>query len=348
MSACDSRRLLDSHARRQVAPRNASLTSSVGCGTGHRSRYALPTKLLHKGVRPFHRRLIGIIAGVALTGLAAWASDSLQPVPALTARVTDTTGTLDSGQREALESKLAGLEQRKGAQLAVLMVPTTQPEDIAQYSIRVVDAWMLGRKNVDDGALLIVAKNDHRVRIEVGRGLEGAIPDAASARIIREYITPKFRAGDFYGGILDAADAMTKLVEGEPLPPPLADDRRPARGVGNVFNTFTTVLFVAIWLRAMFGRLGAIPRAGIVGAASGIVALVFGGVLAVAIGCGIFGAFIGLLGGGGGGFVNRGGWGGFGSGGFGGGGWSGGGGGGGGGFSGGGGGFSGGGASGSW
>ena len=296
------------------------------------------------------RWLLGAIAGMALAAFGAWAADGLQSIPALSARVTDTSGTLDNDQRQALESSLAALEQRKGAQIAVLMVPTTQPEDIAQYSIRVVDAWKLGRKNVDDGALLIVAKNDHRVRIEVGRGLEGAIPDAASARIIREYITPKFRAGDFYGGIVDATDAMAKLVDGEPLPPPLADDRRPARGGGNPFNTFTTVLFVAIWLRAMFGRLRAIPRAGIVGVASGIAALVFGGVLAIAIGCGIFGAIIGLLGGGGGGFVKRGGWGGFG-GGLGGG-WSGGGGswsgGGGGGFSGGGGGFSGGGASGSW
>ena len=103
----------------------------------------------------------------------------------------------------------------------MLIVPTTQPEEIEQYSIRVVDAWKLGRKNVDDGVLLIVAKDDHHVRIEVGRGLEGAIPDAASARIIREYITPKFRAGDFYGGIHDATDALTKLIDGEPLPPPL-------------------------------------------------------------------------------------------------------------------------------
>ncbi len=271
----------------------------------------------------------------------------LEPIPALTARVTDTTGTLDAGQKQTLESSLASLEQRKGAQLAVLMVPSVKPEEIEQYSIRVVDAWKLGRKNVDDGALLIVAKNDHRVRIEVGRGLEGAIPDAASARIIREYVTPKFRAGDFYGGIVDATDAMTKLIDGESLPPPLAEERRKP-GTSDVFNTITTVLFVAIWLRAMFGGLPAAPRAGIVGLASGAVAMFFGGVLALAVVCGLFGALLGVLGGGGGGgFARRGGWGGFGGGGFGGGGgsWSGGGGGG---FSGGGGGFSGGGASGSW
>ncbi|HSE13756.1 MAG TPA: YgcG family protein [Rudaea sp.] len=272
----------------------------------------------------------------------------LQQIPPLTARVTDTTGTLDTAQKQTLETSLAALEQRKGAQLAVLMVPTVKPEEIEQYSIRVVDAWKLGRKNVDDGVLLIIAKNDHRVRIEVGRGLEGAIPDAASARIIREYITPKFRAGDFYGGIVDATDALTRLIDGEPLPPPLAEERH-APEASDIFNTITTVLFVAIWLRAMFGGLPAGPRAGIVGLASGAVAMFFGGILALAIGCGLFGALLGVLGGGGGGFARRGGWGGFGGGGFGGGGgWSGGGGFGGGGFSGGGGGFSGGGASGSW
>ena len=291
-----------------------------------------------------------LLASLALVGFlyaAQLFGADLQQIPPLSARVTDTTGTLDTTQKQTLETSLAALEQRKGAQLAVLMVPTVKPEEIEQYSIRVVDAWKLGRKNVDDGVLLIVAKNDHRVRIEVGRGLEGAIPDAANARIIREYITPKFRAGDFFGGIVDATDALTKLIDGEPLPPPLVEDRK-TRGTSDVFNTFTTVLFVAIWLRAMFGGLPAAPRAGIVGLASGAVAMFFGGVLALAIGCGLLGALLGLLGGGGGGgFARRGGWGGFGGGGFGGGGgsWSGGGGGG---FSGGGGGFSGGGASGSW
>jgi uncharacterized protein len=294
------------------------------------------------------RMLLALLALIAFSYAVELFGADLQQIPPLTARVTDTSGTLDTAQKQALESSLATLEQRKGAQLAVLMVPTVKPEEIEQYSIRVVDAWKLGRNKVDDGVLLIIAKNDHRVRIEVGRGLEGAIPDAASARIIREYITPRFRAGDFNGGIVDATDALTKLIDGEPLPPPLAEERR-APGAGNIFNTFTTVLFVAIWLRAMFGGLPAAPRAGIVGLASGAVAMFFGGVLALAVVCGLFGALLGVLGGGGGGggFARRGGFGGFGGGGFGGGGgsWSGGGGGG---FSGGGGGFSGGGASGSW
>ncbi len=294
------------------------------------------------------KMLLAFLAVTAFSYAIELFGADLQQIPPLTARVTDTTGTLDAAQKQTLETTLAALEQRKGAQLAVLMVPSVKPEEIEQYSIRVVDAWKLGRKSVDDGVLLIVAKNDHRVRIEVGRGLEGAIPDAANARIIREYITPKFRAGDFFGGIVDATDALTKLIDGEPLPPPLVEERR-APGASNVFNTITTVLFIAIWLRAMFGGLPAAPRAGIVGLASGAVAMFFGGVLALAVVCGLFGALLGVLGGGGGGggFARRGGFGGFGGGGFGGGGgsWSGGGGGG---FSGGGGGFSGGGASGSW
>jgi uncharacterized protein len=289
------------------------------------------------------RTLAAILAGVVLTLAVAAAADNLQPVPPLTARVTDTTGTLNAQQKQTLESELAALEQRKGAQLAVLVVATTQPEEIEQYSIRVVDAWKLGRKSVDDGVMLLIAKNDHHVRIEVGRGLEGAIPDAAGARIIREYITPKFRAGDFYGGIHDAIDALTKLIDGEPLPPPLTNDKKTHRSDG--FNTLVTALFVGFWARAFFGGVPAAPRAGLVGAVTGGLAWFLSGLLPLTLGAGVFGLILGLLGGGGGGFASRGGFGGWGSGGFGGGGF---GGGGGGGFSGGGGGFAGGGASGSW
>ena len=150
-----------------------------------------------------------LLACSCLIACAALAVEAgLQPIPALTSRVTDLTGTLDGSQRQAIEADLAALEQRKGAQLAVLIVPTTQPEDIAQYAIRVYDAWKLGRKNIDDGALLIIAKEDRSMRIEVARGLEGAIPDAAAARILREYLTPRFREGDFNGGIRDALGAM--------------------------------------------------------------------------------------------------------------------------------------------
>jgi uncharacterized protein len=310
------------------------------------SRFALTRVNPHSSALIRAKVLFLFLAFAASVGHA---QGGLQAIPPLTARVTDTTGTLDAQQKQALETTLAALEQRKGSQLAVLIVPTTQPEDIAQYSIRVVEAWKLGRQKVDDGLLLIVAKNDHRVRIEVGRGLEGAIPDAATARIIREYVTPKFRAGDFYGGIGDAVGAMTKLIDGEELPPALTDDRPARRGNSNtIFNALIAVLFAAVWFRSMFGRLPGAPRAGLVGLICGGIAFFLTGILVAGLGAGLLGAVIGAMsGGGGGGFAGRGGWGGIG-GGLGGGGFGGGGFGGGGGFSGGGGGFAGGGASGSW
>lgn len=275
--------------------------------------------------------------------------DRPQAIPPLTARVTDLTGTLDAQQQQTLETELEALEKSKGAQLAVLVVSSTQPEDIAAYGIRVAEAWKLGRAASDDGAILIVAKDDRRVRIEVGQGLEGAIPDAAAARIIREYIAPRFRAGDWYGGIHEATGALEKLVNDEPLPPPLVEDEPVS--ADRVQTALFMALFAAFFLRTMFGRAPALARGGVVGAGAGGIAWLVSGLTALGIGAGVLGLFFGLFGGGGGGgFANRGGRGGFGGGswGGGGGGWSSGGGGGGGGFSGGGGGFSGGGASGSW
>ena len=160
-------------------------------------------------------------------------------VPPLARRVTDLTATLDAAQREALETRLAAIEQRKGAQVAVLIVPSTQPETIEQYAVRVFEQWKLGRKDVDDGVLLLVAKDDRRVRIEVGYGLEGAIPDAAASRIIAEYLTPHFRAGDFAGGIDAAVEVIGRLIDGEALPAPL-DDAQPA-------PPWLIYLFVAIF-----------------------------------------------------------------------------------------------------
>ncbi len=293
------------------------------------------------------RRVFACVAAVALSLTVFAAEGDPLPIPPLKAHVTDLTGTLDSRQQQQLEAELVALEQSKGSQLGVLIVPTTQPEDIAQYGIRVGDAWKLGRKGTDDGVILIVAKNDRRVRIEVGRGLEGAIPDAAAARIIREYITPKFRAGDFFGGVHDATDALTKLIQGEPLPPPLTDERKPASG-GDPFNAAIFAVFAILFARSLFGGLSAPPRGGLTAIVGGGAAwLLSGGIVPLAVGLGVVGLILGLLGSGGGGFANRGGWGGFPGGGFGGGGF-GGGGGGGGGFSGGGGSFGGGGASGSW
>jgi len=287
-------------------------------------------------------------AGAALPlflglALVSGAQDQ-QPIPKLATRVTDLTGTLTAGQQTALEQKLSAFESAKGAQLAVLIVPTTQPEAIEPYSIRVVDAWKLGRKGVDDGALLIVAKDDHKVRIEVGRGLEGVLTDALSNRILDETVKPAFRQGNFYGGIDTALEQMMKLVSGEPLPPPEQQwqPRRRGHGGGLLPLLLIAVFGGSVVLREVFGRsFGSV----LTGAGAGLLVWIAGYALALA-GLAAIGAFLfTLLGGLGrgsgwssGGF--GGGWGGFGGGlggGFGGGG-----------FSGGGGGFAGGGASGSW
>jgi uncharacterized protein len=257
-------------------------------------------------------------------------------VPPLTQRVTDLTSTLDAQQTQTLESRLAEFEASKGAQLAVLIVPTTQPETIEQFSLRVVEAWKLGRKKVDDGALLLIAKDDHKLRIEVGYGLEGVLNDATANRIIDEIVVPQFKRGEFYVGIESGIAAMMQIINGEPLPPP---QRAAAKGQNNIeslmFMAFVLVVAVGGMLRAMLGRF---PAALLMGGALGFLAWLTVAPLIIAALAGAA-AFIFVLLGGGRGF---GGYGGFGGGGFGGGGF------GGGGFSGGGGGFGGGGASGSW
>lgn len=293
---------------------------------------------MHKRVRSGWLALL-----CCLLPLALWAADQV-PVPALQTRVTDLTQTLSAEQRAALTASLQALEERKGSQLAILLVPTTEPETIEQYSIRVADAWKLGRKGVDDGALLLVAKNDREVRIEVGRGLEGALPDAIANRIIREVIVPRFKDGEFYLGLVEGVDRIVKTIDGEPLPEPRRNTGvGGSKGIGGLLPfLFIAVVIGGSVLRTLLGRFGA---AAVTGAAVGaVVWFLMSAVFAAAVAA-VF-AFIFVLGSGGGsrsgGWTSgpRGGWGG----GFGG--WSGGGGGGG--FSGGGGGFSGGGASGRW
>jgi uncharacterized protein len=277
--------------------------------------------------------------------LAAWAVHADVPVPALTGRVTDLTGTLSGAAVTRIEAKLAALEAKKGSQLAVLIVPSTQPEEIEQFGIRVAEAWKLGRKGVDDGAILIVAKNDRRARIEVGYGLEGAIPDAIANRIIDEAVTPHFKQGDFDGGVEAGIDRMISVVNGEPLPEP---DRKweHTGNLPHLLPLLLVVVFVASGvLRALFGRLfGSIATGGLaggiawllsqllpIGLGAGVLAFLFALVLGStrgwSTGTGGFGGGLGGGIGGGGGF---------------------GGGMGGGGFSGGGGSFGGGGASGGW
>ena len=156
--------------------------------------------------------------------LASFAIHAEVAVPPLKARVTDLTGTLSPSQRDTLERELQAFESRKGSQIAVLIVPTTRPEAIEQYSLRVAEAWKLGRKGADDGVLLLVAKDDRELRIEVGYGLEGVIPDAVAKRVVSEIIIPFFKQGDFYGGIHAGVVRLIRLVDGEPLPPPQARD----------------------------------------------------------------------------------------------------------------------------
>ncbi|MBU6465065.1 MAG: YgcG family protein [Bradyrhizobium sp.] len=183
------------------------------------------------------------------------------PVPPLSGPVVDQTGTLSSDEIASLTQKIRDFEARKGSQIAVLIVPTTQPEEIEQYSIRVAEAWKIGRKKIDDGAILLVAKNDRKLRIEVGYGLEGALTDVTSERIIDEIITPKFRNGDFAGGISAGVDRIIGVINGEPLPPPPKRSQRSNTSISPEFfnptNPFVIigVLFLGSLMRSMLGRL---------------------------------------------------------------------------------------------
>ncbi|MBD9478451.1 TPM domain-containing protein [Pseudoxanthomonas sp. PXM02] len=287
-----------------------------------------------------------------LTFAPAWAQ-SLAAIPALDSPVVDTTGTLDAAQKQQLEQQALALQQRKGSQLQVLIVPSTQPEDIFDYTQRVYDQWKLGRKGVDDAVMLVVAKDDRRVRIHTGYGLEGAIPDAIANRIIQEYLVPKFRAGDFAGGITDATAVLVKLVDGEALPEPVSDNRTgQARGGSGALFALFAAFVVATMVRGVFGRAPRLLRGVFTGGAAGGVVLLLSSIIPLTAFAGILGLFYGLLAGSSGSFARHGGWGGFGGGGWGGGGFGGGGGGfgggGGGGWGGGGGMSGGGGASGSW
>ncbi|GAB3335647.1 TPM domain-containing protein [Marilutibacter aestuarii] len=291
------------------------------------------------------------IAGLLLALLPAASAQSLAPVPPLDGPVVDTTGTLDAATRQALEARARALQAAKGSQLQVLMVASTGPEEIAQYAVRVFEQWQLGRKGVDDGVLLVVAKDDRRVHIEVGYGLEGAIPDATAHRVIQEYLVPRFRAGDFAGGVDEATRVLAGLVEGESLPAPMAERRDDRGGGGNWLGALFAAFVVAQLVRAIFRGVPTFPRGLLGGALSGGIAWLLSSAMLVGGVGAALGFFIGLAsassgGGRGGRFARDSGWGGFG-GGSSSGGW-GGSGGGGGGWSGGGGMSGGGGASGSW
>jgi len=288
---------------------------------------------------------------VLLIGLALWmgpaAAQDLVKVPPLTARVTDLTNTLSAQEREALDAKLAAWEAQTGNQLVVLMLPSTQPEAIAAYSIRVAEAWKIGHKGKDNGAVFLIAKNDRKNRIEVGYGLEGVLTDVTTRRILAETVAPYFRNNQFAQGINAGVDQVIAVVnKGEPLADSPAVEAPQRKSGGISFDTILILLFVVVpviggILKRIFGRaVGSTVGAGLVGGA----AWLFAGSLVIAIIAAVvafivmltFGLGGGLVGRGGGIFIPGGGGGGFG------------GGSGGGGFSGGGGGFGGGGASGDW
>ncbi|QOZ27909.1 YgcG family protein [Bradyrhizobium sp. CCBAU 51753] len=214
-------------------------------------------------------------------------------VPQLTGRVVDQTGTLSSGDVAALTDRLKDLETRKGSQIAVLIVPTTGEETIEQFSLRVAEAWKIGRKKIDDGALLVVAKNDRHLRIEVGYGLEGVLSDVVTHRIIDEYITPKFKAGDFAGGISAGVDRMIGLVNGEKLPAPEPEHWQ-APDLVDLANPVAifAVIIVAGFLRGLLGRLlGSVATGGV----AGVFAWIAVGSLATAVVVGLFGFVAALI-----------------------------------------------------
>jgi uncharacterized protein len=207
---------------------------------------------------------------VALMLCWAFAALADVAVPPLTGRVVDKTATLSSGDISSLDQTLKNFEARKGSQVAVLIVPTTQPETIEQYSLRVAEAWKIGRKKIDDGAILVVAKDDRKLRIEVGYGLEGALTDVTSKRIIDEVITPKFRSGDFAGGISDGVNRILRVIDGEPLPAPA--QRQQNSGLFSQLDPLNPFLIVAVIVvggifRGLLGRLfGSLATGGLVAA----------------------------------------------------------------------------------
>lgn len=274
----------------------------------------------------------------AATLIGSAAAQDAVAIPALTARVTDLTSTLSAEQRTSLEARLAaidaGSEGKAGAQIAVLLLPTTQPETIEQFGIRLAEAWKIGHKGSDNGVIIIIAKNDRRARIEVGYGMEGAIPDAIAKRIVAEQMTPRFKQGDFIGGVQASVDALEAASKGESSPesPAPLSKKLPRMNFDSYMMAAVVAAFVGSLLRKLLGLFGVVALAGAVG---GVIFLLGASwFIAALVGLAIF-----VLS-----FMNIGrgmGAGGFGGGGFGGGG-------GGGGFSGGGGSFGGGGASGSW
>ena len=239
------------------------------------------------------------LLALGLWGMLALASaQGLVPVPALSARVIDQTATLDAASLAALEAKLAAFEQSNGSQVVVLMVPTTAPEDIADFTQRVGDAWKIGRADVGDGALFVIAKDDRRLRIATAKALEGAIPDLMARRILDSAVTPAFRQGDYAGGINAGVDQILARIRGEELPLPNASGGQRAAASGDfewmdalIFLVFAVPMLSGL-LRGMFGnKLGTL----LTGVGAGALAWVLTTVVWVAIGAGLLGMLAALF-----------------------------------------------------
>jgi uncharacterized protein len=283
--------------------------------------------------------LRGALLALCMAFLPAHTVLAQVEVPALHAHVTDLTGTLSAEQTQALETRLSMLEQRKGSQFLILMLPSTQPQSIEEFSLAVAEKNKIGRGKIDDGLLMVIAKDDRKARIEVGYGLEGAIPDAVASRVIREYLAPHFRQNDYAGGLDEASVVLIKLIDGEPLPAPMVGDNESESP--NVMIAVFIGLFIGLIAKGIGFKPVTLRRIGAGGIAAAVVWLLFS--VGISVFVAAFAAFLfagassGRFGSGGGNWGS-----------FGGGGWGGSSGGGGGGWSGGGGSFGGGGASGGW
>lgn len=240
--------------------------------------------------------LIVFTAGLNLFFSPSVQAQTLQAIPPLTARVIDTTSTLDTTQTQALEAKLAAFETARGAQIVILMVPSTLPEDITDYAQRVGDAWKIGRADVGDGLLLVVAKNDRKVRIATTKTLEGALPDLAARQIIANAVTPRFKQGDFAGGLNAAADQIMARITGENLPTPKTE-RAQGGKPGFQWMDMAVFLFLAVpigarLLSGVFGRkLGAL----VTGGGVGVLAWLFTSSLLLAAAAGVIGVAFALF-----------------------------------------------------
>jgi uncharacterized protein len=288
-----------------------------------------PSKQPYKPVLLRLWLMLSLLLGATSSG--AQNNEGLMPVPPLSGHVVDLSATLSSEQQRALEQRLTEFEARKGSQIAVLLIPGTQPEAIEQYAIRVAEQWKLGRKKIDDGAILVIAKNEHALRIEVGYGLEGALNDATAKRIIDDIIVPYFKNADYYGGINSGVDAMLQVIDGEALPAP--DNRGSGLNADGAKGMLPLLFFAAVIVggifRSLFGRFaGAVVTGGVLGLAAWLLLGLAAAALAALLGF-VLTLVGGRMGSGWQGGGGRSGWGG-------------------GGFQGGGGGFGGGGASGRW